>query len=79
MPPAWPNNIYTICTETEEIVELTEEETTETVSDDVYTDEEVYSEAVLAYNDPLLKQTSGYYQWQHAMVGSASAWNAPSV
>ncbi len=76
VPPAWPNYIYKTCTETE-VDNTNVEVTTEgTVSDDVYTDEEVYSEAVLGYNDPYLSATSNYYQWQHAMVGSVTAWNA---
>lgn len=84
LPPAWPNYIYKICTE--EVVAETEidesegyealETPAEDIPDEVYTDEGVYSEAVQGYNDPLLKQTNANYQWQHAMVGSANAWNA---
>ena len=88
VPPAWPNYVYTTCSEVNEeyteAVEDAENESVaetevseeESVSDDDYTSDDVYSEAVLGYNDPYLKQSSSYYQWQHAMVGSVTAWNA---
>lgn len=69
LPPAWPNYIYKTCAETEETY-------TGETADEVYTDTSVYTQAVTGYNDPLLQQTNADYQWQHAMVGSASAWNA---
>lgn len=77
LPPAWPNYIYRTCSETEELdTDDVTDDITNDVTDEVYTDTAVYAQAAMGYNDPLLEQTNQYYQWQHAMVGSVSAWNA---
>ena len=85
LAPAWPNYIYTICTdETDEIeedgdVSETGEEDSlieDEQADEVYMDGSAYNDAALAYNDPYLAPTSGSYQYQHMMVGSVYAWNA---
>ena len=73
LPPAWPNYIYHTCTDE---VDFEEAGAEELAADEVYMDEAVYEQATSDYNDPLLKPTATNYQWQHAMVGSATAWNA---
>lgn len=82
--PAWPNYIYKASTELDTSkISIDEAEkiavgkgTTETVEDDTYTSNDSYEVAAKSFNDPFLKPTSSNYQWQHAMVGSAYAWNA---
>jgi len=80
LPPAWPNYIYRTCEETGEYSEINgfniDEMSIMDSSDNIYTDEKAYTVASLGYNDPFLSQKNLYYQWQHAMVGSVTAWNA---
>ncbi|MBD5444730.1 MAG: S8 family serine peptidase [Lachnospiraceae bacterium] len=73
LPPAWPNYIYKICSDIEEDIDT---DADVDVSDEVYTNDDAYAEAVKAYSDPALDPTSANYQYQHAMVGSTYAWNA---
>lgn len=64
LPPVWPNYIHRALGEV--IPEAEESELNEN-----------YELAAAAYNDPFLKEEFGeYYQWQHATVGSAYAWNS---
>lgn len=80
LPPAWPNYIYTICTEEADGIEEADEEEFEAPetaeADEVYTDDATYTEAAQSFNDPYLNPASSYYQYQHMMVGSVYAWNA---
>lgn len=63
LPPVWPNYIHRALGE---VVPKSEESELN----------ENYELAAAAYNDPYLKETSSEYQWQHATVGSAYAWNS---
>lgn len=74
LPPAWPNHIYKMCSDADEIVY--DEVSSDESSDESYLNENAYENAIKAYNDPFLASTNNPYQYQHTMVGSTYAWNA---
>lgn len=65
LPPAWPNYYYSIL---EEMNIETQDGETGIQSIEVMELNPAF------YNDPYLKESSGYYQWHHAVIGSAQAW-----
>ncbi len=83
LPVAWPNTIcYILPIEVEHgagaedvTVVANEAEGKEAAMDVNMAQGEDYNN-LLAYNDPYLKTSSDSYQWFHAAIGSAYAWNA---